>query len=525
MGRVGEIGKEQLPFARRSDKIGIVELADSPFEHAVAVVLDTSYFDSGHFHVEKVTQFAKGLAHRGVQLWIPQQVVLEWAVHTMGLLSDSRRAQTRLRNAGLLRWFGDDNLGRDAAEVAAGLQQRCERIPNVVVLPMNGAAAVAAVRDQILGTGPGRVEKGIRTGAVDSSWVRDALVHLDGDHRKIIFLTKNGADVRAAGRALGLEIRCWTGRLNSLFGNVFPITPIADGDQVTVLKTICTVLQLTLIGSSLGNSRNHAAPPVWFETDNIDPGDDIHPRIQEHIEQLVDPYVQIDPPIKIIDVRDIEVDNNGENTRTVRFAVRLLTDLRVDGRVIDDDGSLITLYDTDIMEDRLLRVPLAAELTDDGLTILTQTESASSQAAEQRFDDGYDAYVWLYTEEICRWEHITVHPLSEQTEGFSAPSSFQLRGPTGRTVIASLDEQFSLIQEWTLRFEGLNVSISGRFDPGGRMWLGPDVYLYRDDPVYHRRPYGLKSEGQSADLNTDEPYTALAVVWSFLLDTSAGLGR
>lgn len=37
------------------------------------------------------------------------------------------------------------------------------------------------------------------------------------------------------------------------------------------------------------------------------------------------------------------------------------------------------------------------------------------------------------------------------------------------------------------------------------MWLGPDVYLYRDDPVYHRRPYGLKSEGQSADLNTDEP--------------------
>lgn len=228
-----------------------------------------------------------------------------------------------------------------------------------------------------------------------------------------------------------------------MFGNVFPITPIADGDQVTVLKTICTVLQLTLIGSSLGNSRNHAAPPVWFETDNIDPGDDIHPRIQEHIEQLVDPYVQIDPPIKIIDVRDIEVDNNGENTRTVRFAVRLLTDLRVDGRVIDDDGSLITLYDTDIMEDRLLRVPLAAELTDDGLTILTQTESASSQAAEQRFDDGYDAYVWLYTEEICRWEHITVHPLSEQTEGFSAPSSFQLRGPTGRTVIASLDEQFS----------------------------------------------------------------------------------
>ncbi|UHJ54094.1 hypothetical protein LT337_21660 [Mycolicibacterium fortuitum] len=38
-------------------------------------------YDKGEFRVQRVTRLAELLAKRGVQLFIPQQIVFEWAAH------------------------------------------------------------------------------------------------------------------------------------------------------------------------------------------------------------------------------------------------------------------------------------------------------------------------------------------------------------------------------------------------------------------------------------------------------------
>lgn len=65
----------------------------------VAAVLDTSYYDSGHINLVKIRQLAQGLSVRGAELWVPEQVILEWAVHARGALTDLLQARKRMHKA------------------------------------------------------------------------------------------------------------------------------------------------------------------------------------------------------------------------------------------------------------------------------------------------------------------------------------------------------------------------------------------------------------------------------------------
>jgi hypothetical protein len=72
-------------------------------QRPVAAVLDASFFDSGHFNARKVLGLARRLASRQVELLIPHQIVLEWAVHARDVLSSLRQAHKRALNAELLQ--------------------------------------------------------------------------------------------------------------------------------------------------------------------------------------------------------------------------------------------------------------------------------------------------------------------------------------------------------------------------------------------------------------------------------------
>lgn len=86
-------------------------------------------------------------------------------------------------------------LPSDVRDIAEDMLKRVAAVPNVKVLLMSGDAAVAWLRDQILGTGPGTRKSGVKTGGVDSSFVRDALARVGDDPSKLVFVSGNAGDL------------------------------------------------------------------------------------------------------------------------------------------------------------------------------------------------------------------------------------------------------------------------------------------------------------------------------------------
>lgn len=488
---------------------------------ALAAVLDTSAYRKGHFDAVTVRQLAQRLARRGAQLWIPGQVILEWAAHAHAAMDELSTGHARALSAGLVDSPPPPNLGVDA--IVGKLSDQCSGMPNVTVLEMNGDAAIAGIRDQILGTGPGnvlggtkisdvRVLGGVRTGASDSSWVRDALRQAGGDPTPIVFVTKNAKDVRATCRAIGhlpALIRYWDGHDNDRFDDLFPpLEPQAEPriDALSALKLIAKTL-LDDFAVACGVDDHSGAPSEWIRVDGISVDAGLDAEDRRSIEDMIEPRAVMEPLARLIDVRDVTVDADGEDT-IVYYTVRLLADVHVEGRVFDNNGH--TLMDWESLPTRVLAVPFSGIIRDGVLHDIEQTDAADSWPAQRRFLDSSDAFNAVYGEEITQWDYITVKPLDSH-EGPEA--GFVLQGPGGQVEDATLDGWLG--HDWELYFEHTGVSINATYDPGSRVSAG------RHDSFNVYPPVGLHSEGPGLRSYPPEPYSALAAVWAHLV-TDAG---
>lgn len=110
----------------------------------IAAVLDASPYKDGHFHVNRVSLLARDLLKRGVQLWIPRQIVFEWAVHAYAILDGLNKSHERAFDAGLVESEGPAALGVE--EIVERFLWRCSRMANVTVLEMDGIAVAAGIR-------------------------------------------------------------------------------------------------------------------------------------------------------------------------------------------------------------------------------------------------------------------------------------------------------------------------------------------------------------------------------------------
>lgn len=182
-----------------------------------AVIVDTNALMSGNLDLAKLEGIAERLAPRGIPVWVPFQVVAEWAVHAAETVQRWKEAS---RAAGRLAAAGVENVGTPdvpdwlngaTAQAARQLRTRFRSaiaaLDNVEVLEARGDSALAAIDDQILGTGPGRKEGGVRTGAADSALVRDAVAHAARAKRSgvLVFLSANKKDILATLDALGIS--------------------------------------------------------------------------------------------------------------------------------------------------------------------------------------------------------------------------------------------------------------------------------------------------------------------------------
>jgi hypothetical protein len=484
---------------------------------AKAAVLDASYLPHGRLNLGKVQRLAAQLAARGAELWIPEVVLLEFAVHAWEDLTSNRQTHKRLRQAGLVPGQELSDLG--SAQIADELLKTCAAIPNVVTIEMTGESAIAGLRDQILGTGPGTVNDGVPTGAADSSWVRDAFDRAGNDPHAVVFLSCNDRDVVAATRALGhndSDVQIWkrTGAvaedemLNNYFGPA-PASPApADQiDEITVLGIITALLRREYADAMAADDR-HGPPPEWIEVNDVSIGVNHDWGEDAEIETMIDPEPEVEPFVQLVDVTVIDVyaTNDDGTGVTVDYIVRLLADVRVEGQKIDNDGN--GYWDWVTLRDRLLRVPFTAELRDDAVVNVVQTDTAENYSAAPRFADNFDAYEWLYTAELTTWQHITVHPLDGDPD---LPKTFELRGPHGRSETAVLTPPADLMDDWTLEFETTGASISATYDHTARAALG------RHDSFDVFPPASLHSETRGASRPWPQPYTALAELWAYLI--------
>ncbi|OBK67141.1 hypothetical protein A5653_17565 [Mycobacterium colombiense] len=313
-------------------------------------MLDASDLHGGRRDTGKVQRLAVELAVRGAELWIPEVVVFELAVHAWEDLTSNRQTHKRLRQAGLA--LGQELLDLDSAQITTELLKACAAIPNVVIIEMTGESAVAGLRDQILGTGPGTVDHGVRTGASDSSWVRDLFDRASGDPRAIVFLSRNVKDVVAVARALGhddSDVQIWkrTGAvaeekmLNKFFGappeSPAPVVPI---DEITVLGVITAPLRRDHADTKADDDR-HGPPREWIEINDISIGVNHDWAEDAEVETMIDPEPEVDAYVRLVDVMVISLraTNDDGTGVTVDYVVRRLADVRVEGQKIDNDGN------------------------------------------------------------------------------------------------------------------------------------------------------------------------------------------
>jgi hypothetical protein len=95
----------------------------SDSEWAKAAVLDASYLDRGRLNTGDIERLAAGLAVRGAELWIPEVVVLEFAVHAWEDLTSQRQTHTKLRQASLASGQAVSDL--DSTQIAEKLRKTC----------------------------------------------------------------------------------------------------------------------------------------------------------------------------------------------------------------------------------------------------------------------------------------------------------------------------------------------------------------------------------------------------------------
>ncbi len=455
-----------------------------------AVVFDTNVWSSGRFNADTLKSRATRLGKAGIKVLIPEVILWEWASHSAQDAKNGIDSWRRLAKAGLVS--GSYPGPHNHVDVLERLGEFLAKIPNIQIVPVSGDASIAGLRDQVLQTGPGSTKQGVKTGAADSTWVRDVLKAVGDDPAKVNFVSGDVKGVRGTCQELGVtNPRIVTE--HELFTALFAFDPA----PASVTRLVTDHL-LTTFDSALAADDGHTPPmDAWIAVTEFDL---VHTPIG-----LEDLYsgdsVTLDPEPTLIGVRDVEVLNFDEekpNEATVRFEVVLLGQLTVWGYDLDADGTVESTTTT--LWNQLIKAPMIAEVQDLTLRNLTSDGPATVSDSEQRFPDGQEARQWL-ADVLTAFEGVTVHELDDEGSPgtasddpgllFIEADELALRSPLGRTVTVSFSG--SIYDDWTA-------------EPGVRGWAGRDSFDSAD-------PFFLASA--ESDISP-EPFTSLAAVWRCL---------
>lgn len=158
-----------------------------PGRTITAVVFDSNVFGKAvEPNIELIDRWADACHRHDAELWIPEPVALELAERAVRASREHSDVVTSY-NLRRKRW------GLAAVEIPPTVT--VEEIRRQItrhgaeIIEVSGQVAQAALRDQILGEGPGSTKAGVKTGASDSAWARAVIEHNGGDDSGLIIVT------------------------------------------------------------------------------------------------------------------------------------------------------------------------------------------------------------------------------------------------------------------------------------------------------------------------------------------------
>lgn len=482
-----------------------------------AVVLDTNALGRGQLDLGRVTALADRLSRHSIPLWIPTQVIWEWAAHAAEKVPEYRRAR---KVAGVLAATGLDGTELPplpawargetkevAAEIAAIFLGEVAAITNVVVLPPSGDSAIAAIRDQILGTGAGGKKQSVRTGASDSAQVRDVddyASRVPGSGR-IVFLSGDAKDLGRAIEEVG-----WPGASYTFVGSEAALFDLlAPAGSVLPPGSVAHLLTELFVSASPVALENQWS---WL-TANMDLSDllatDEFERLDGHLERVTN--IDLEGP-SLIGIKEVVVDatdpDDDEEDVYATFTVVLLSGLAIDGYYIDNDGELQT--DQIVVHDVVLEIPCVAQVgAGGGIVRVHESDSAALAPASEdaQWTDSDDALAWLI-DYLSSFEGVTVSvDMPDQHE--TPFGTITVTGPRGtlemELVVGWTDPSDGTSVEWAVESESRSLRIQCTYDPGSRVWLG------REDSFDWKPPYDLTST--VGPIGYFEPFSGIGEIW------------
>lgn len=491
-----------------------------------AVVLDTNTTGKGTFNANTVRNLAERLGHSGIELWIPQQVVLEWARHAADEVKKILGAWRSLTNSGLIEIPAPSD---DPSAVTKQFTDLIEGIQNVTIVPMTGDAAIAGITDQILGTGPGRTKSDVKTGAADSSFVRDAIANADNNPARIVFCSANESDIRGTTRSMGFDdsrVRVIRS-IHALYSALFAATATGGPESsIHVAARLADhLLGLASTDPSGGDPHSYDTTP-WIDIPDLDVNVD-RVYIPDDFEVL---DYNLDGPLEVIAVTDLEILDvtegtvgDGDKTYTAILGFRLLLQgvVEATGYELDNNGE--ATYSWVPVETALVSVPCTADLSDLHVSNVEASDTADATTHEMRGADPSDLWIQV-VEPLTRLSGLGIDDGDLADE-----KNLSITGLEGRSVLIEpcggpTDE------EWVLTFTlqqqtpalGTSVGPAGtgsaddsvidvrtfsircEYDPGSRVWAGADSF--DSGPPY------IVVSSDIADV-----HAAIGAVWRWLL--------
>lgn len=170
-----------------------------------AIVIDTNVFGGPDPvpNVDLIQEWADACARNDAELWISEVVAHELAQHAieqLGAYHDRLRGYRRLQERCGLDSFTLPPVVA-VEEVIESMESAGARI-----IPLDGASAVEAVRDQVLLRGPAERKKGTKTGAADSAWIRSVIAANGGTLDGLLVVTGDQSALEKVCAAAGTAV-------------------------------------------------------------------------------------------------------------------------------------------------------------------------------------------------------------------------------------------------------------------------------------------------------------------------------
>lgn len=474
-----------------------------PFSPAPqAAVVDTNLWAKGALDINRLFDLAQRLKPLGVTVWVPRQVILEWASHAANDVELARPSWNRLRKAGLVA--DKFPITSHPSELPSGMATRIEmevsNIDNVNILPMHGQSAVAGIMDQILGTGAGSVRNGVKTGASDSSWVRDALEAVGNKPERVVFVTNNEKDVYATLKSLGItspdaRVKSESNLLESVAATV------AASEHI---RSLVATHLLRLQSGELPTLDPWEDGRTWIEISDFKIDSTIATviKVDFQIELAETDELSINSWPEIIAIKNLlttKTANRSNQQVTVDFLAILAADLSISSWTIN--GNTIIRDTPQTIPKCIVSVPLVADIIGERVANVSQAGTADFFPFRNFYRNPAEALSRIIGD-MDRMAGIKIDAGADIFDDEVA-----LMGVNGRTVRVSADGDPDDTWEIHFSIDGKSVTIACYDFEVSDEIAAREMLMGRD------YAYQLVSTNPN---RADNPYSAIGMVWAYL---------